>query len=125
MPRHQEEELQCLAPGGFGEGVEEVVVICLVGDEEEFGAGVIVVEFLAEFCGHHGVSRGEDDHDGALVVFEPVGGGVLVAQDPADGEEGVVVLRDVGQVVEGSEEEEAGDAVGDSRGGGGGDAGAD
>ena len=34
-------------------------------------------------------------------------------------------MGDVGQVVEGSEEEEAGDAVGDSRGGGGGDAGAD
>ena len=59
--------------------MEEVVVVGMVGDEEEFGAGVGVVEFLAEFGGDDGVVGREDDGDGALVVLEPVGGGVLVA----------------------------------------------
>ncbi len=85
--------------------MEEVVVVGLVGEDEEFGAFVGVVEFLAEFGGDDGVVCGEDDGDGALVIFEPVFGGVLVAHDPADWEERVMMLGDVGEAVEGGEKE--------------------
>ena len=96
-----------------------------LGGDEFFRAGVGVVEFLAEFGGDDGVVAGEDDGDRSLIFFQPFLGWVLVAHDPAHGDERVVVLGDVGQIVERGEEQETGDAVGMRRGGGGGDSGAD
>ena len=87
-------------------------MVGLVCDEEKFGARVGVVEFLAKLRGDDGVLRREDDGDRALIIFKPFPGRVLVAHDPTDGEDRVMVLCDIGEAVKRGEEEKSFDAVG-------------
>ena len=82
----------------------QVVVVAIVHDDEFFRTGVGVVEALAELGGDDGIVRGDNDRKGATELFEPILGRVLVAQDPANGEKRVMVLGDIGEGVERSEE---------------------
>ena len=123
LPRKK--EVKGFLPSGCGEGGKEVVVVGLVGDEEKFGAWVGVVKLLAKLGGDDGVLCREDDGDRALEIFKPNPSRVLVAHDPTDGEDWIMVLRDIGEAVKRGEEEKSFGAVGVCRSGGGGDAGAD
>ena len=64
--------MQGLLPSGWREGVKEVVVVRLVGDDEFFRTGVGAVEFLAELGGDDGVIRGENDGDRTAIAFQPI-----------------------------------------------------
>jgi len=79
-------------------------VVGVLGGDELYGAGVGGVEVLAELGGDDGVVRGDNDREGAVELFEPILGRVLVAQDPANREKRVMMLGDIGEGIERSEE---------------------
>lgn len=92
--------------------MDQVIVTGMADDEEFLGTRVTVMEAEAEPGGHDGIFGSKEDGHGAAVVSEPFRGRVSIAQDPADGQERVMVPGDAGEAVKGGEEEEAGDPVG-------------